>query len=760
MHRFVHRFVSIGALVLLVATSTSAQSKEETEFRQAQAKKLVAFAEKALKKGFPRKAKLVFLMVLSEYDPDNAGAHKALGHVRSGSSWVPKEGFRFPTEDKPNPSAAKALRKDYLKLSEDLVRAHKDMARSYEKAGRTDMAQFHYRRILRFAPDDQDAKKHLELVSVADGLSGTSMEQDLYKRGIMIDDAVKQQGTKDYQVERLPDTDRNQLLDNAHVEYISVKSEHFILRGDHEEEILKEAAVWAERAYRVVQVAYKGYEEMFRPDPKTWHITQYSFFKSGDTYKQILNANRGLIRDAKMFQFLIEHTGTCSLGNIRIATAPSKKNVNDGAVRSVAGSFSSFGCDALKEGIGHTFVGLMLRNNRSFIVDLLKQLGTATEEEEIDKFSPDMDMWEDLAIEQAWSKTTTLAVQLPLIDAAKFNDEMRIKSWSFCHYLVLRDPALLRYLDSCLGKKNVIDIEKHFTQHAKVSLEQLDKEWKDYFTGATPVLRAIKHRRDPMTAVSPNVKKWLDAINTIRKKDYHAAPVTWSSRFSARCKDHADYLLENKLSGPEQEQKQDPSLPKSTHPGNMFAQMAMVSTNAKSVKKTIGEWMQYPGYRDLFFVNTLKTVGIYADGDVVVINATQGLVNPRRPQFYMYPRSGSTRVPTQVEVEDLGPELKALLEKHGHGGKKVVGFPLSMHFGNSGRMPKRDSIKCKVTVNDRTNVDGVLHIADDGNHRRTASPGLVVFYPLEPIRKGAQVRVDWTFENGNRLERFDATYHH
>jgi hypothetical protein len=75
-------------------------------------------------------------------------------------------------------------------------------------------------------------------------------------------------------------------------------------------------------------------------------------------------------------------------------------------------------------------------------------------------------------------------------------------------------------------------------------------------------------------------------------------------------------------------------------------------------------------------------------------------------------------------------------------------------------MPKRDSIKCKVTVNGRDNVNGILHIADDGSHRRTASPGLIVFYPLEPIRKGAEVQVDWTFESGSRLERFNATYHH
>ena len=35
----------------------------------------------SMTKGFPRKAKLVYLMVISEYDLDNAAAHKALGEV-------------------------------------------------------------------------------------------------------------------------------------------------------------------------------------------------------------------------------------------------------------------------------------------------------------------------------------------------------------------------------------------------------------------------------------------------------------------------------------------------------------------------------------------------------------------------------------------------------------------------------------------------------------------------------------------------------
>ncbi len=756
-----NRFLSLSVLLLLFVPSLLAQTPDEGAFKKSQAKTLNAFASKAQKKGFPKKAQGVYQLVVNLYDPDNEEAQTALGNEKVGNSWSRKPGHKKPRSDEPNPAGAKALRKEFEKISGRLVKAHKEMAKSYQEAGRNDRAQFHYKTLLRFAPNDADAKKHLELVDVADGLSGTALEQTLYQRGIMLNDIVKEEGAKEYQVERLPDTDRHDILDNAKVEYISVKSDHFTLRGDFPEELLIEAAIEAERAYSVMKVAFAGYEAFFNPDTKNWHSTEFSFFKSKDTFLQICHANQNLFANPESFKFTTEHTSGTSLGGLRVSASGSSTSVNDGAVRAVARTFAAVRAAALSEGIGHTFVGLMLRNNRAFLVDLEKQIGTQTEEEDIDQFNPDMDMWEDLAIEQAWSKTTVPAKRLPMITADKFDDAARIKSWSFCHYLMLRDPTLLRHLDMTAGLHSVIEIQKKFERAAGVSLETLDKEWKDFFTGATPVMRAIKGRKDPMLAVSDGVKKWLDAINAIRKEDFHAAPVNWSAGFSSRCKAHADYLEKNELSGPEHEQRQDPQLPDSTHPGNMFAHMAMVSTQGSNPKKVIKEWMRYPGYRDLFFVNTLKTIGLYAEGKTVVINVAQGLVNkPRSPGTWLYPRNGMTRVPNSVKVADLGPEFQVLLKKNGHGDLKVVGFPLSIHCGNSILMPKRDSFKCKVRVNDREDVEGIMDIADDGDHRRTSSPGTVVFYPLKPIKKGAQVEVEWINQRGNRLERYKARYTH
>jgi hypothetical protein len=749
-----------AVLALAFAATTPAQSVEEIRFRKGQAKKLADLGSKALKKGFPNKAKIIFTMAINLYDPENAVAHKSLGEKKSGTVWLKDPNFKFPKVDKPSPTAASALLRDTSKTFKQLIDGHTRMAKSYLKAGQTPRAQNHYRMILRFSPDHEEAKKHLELVQVADGLSGTSTEQEIYKRGIMLADAVKVEGSKEYNVERLGENDRNAILDAANVEYISVKSDHFILRGDYEEEVLTEAAVWAERALQVAQAAFKGNENIFFSDVTKWPIKQFSFFQSKDTYKQIILAHQTKLGGKENVEFLLEYTSGTTIGDIGISATNSKKGALDGAVRRVTRMYASMGPAALSEGIGHTFVGLLLRNNRAFLVDRKKQIGTQTDEDDIAKFSPDMDMWEELAVEQAWSKTTLPAIRLPLITADKFDDNMRIKSWSFCHYLLLRNPALLRHLSQTGRLKDVVAIEKDFTKNAGVSLEQLDKEWKDFFTGATPVMRAIRKREDPMLSVSKDVKKWLDAINKVRIKTFNSAPVNWSARFSGRCRHHTDYLNSNKLTGPDQQQRQNPQLPGSTHEGNMFAQMAMVKSNAKNPKSVIEEWLNYPGYRDLFFVNTLKTIGIFSDKKTLVLNVVQGLIVPRTGNFYLYPKHSMAKIPVSIKVADLGPEMLKILKQHGHEGLTEVGFPISLHFGNSGRMGERKSYRCKVIANDRDGIEGFIHIADDGSHRRTSSPGMVVFYPLKPIRKGSKVTVSWSFKRGQRIETVDATYYH
>src|SRR6185503_4548550 len=101
------------------------------------------------------------------------------------------------------------------------------------------------------------------------------------------------------------------------VQYATVKSEHFTIRGDFELDLLKQAAINAERALRVMQVAYEG-ESGFQMDAKRWR-TDWAYFKDKETYVQVLNANADLMTPDDL-KFLVEQSSGSNLvsGNVAV----------------------------------------------------------------------------------------------------------------------------------------------------------------------------------------------------------------------------------------------------------------------------------------------------------------------------------------------------------------------------------------------------------------------------------------------------------
>src|SRR5690606_30960365 len=172
-----------------------------------------------------------------------------------------------------------------------------------------------------------------------------------------------------------------------------------------------------------------------------------------------------------------------------------------------------------------------------------------------------LSVWTDLAIEFAWEGTDTPAARLPLITAAQFTSEERIKSWSFCDYLLRRDPKLLRVLDRTSTKSNPNQVAAAFAETSGgVTLDALDEDWRRFWTDDTPILRAIRGKETPLEAVSKAAPAFLAAFNELRS-GLRAGPVAWSASASADCKQHAEYLIANKRArGPIAEHSQDPEL--------------------------------------------------------------------------------------------------------------------------------------------------------------------------------------------------------
>ena len=544
------------------------------------------------------------------------------------------------------------------------------------------------------------------------------------------------------------------MLDRAQVKYVSCKSEHFLLHGDPPEEVnLKKGLVWAERALRVVQAAFP------------WQVDlrfKSACFVSKDTYKQILRANADKVQN---LEWMLEHTATCGIADLKVGATGGTQVLFDAMVRDVARGYSGLVTDGFQEGIGHTFVGMVFNNNRLFAVDLQKQEGTVASEEDREYTSPNFDIWKNLALEMAWKMTGGVpAVELPLCDAATFTNEQRIKAWSFCDYMVRRDPEMLRKLDQ-LGaeqaakhKKQPLELAAQFSTDAGVTVAQLDKEWEDFWTEATPVLQAIRNNTPPLKAISKNVEKWLVAFNEARVAN-NATPVTWSSQLSTRCYEHALYLKANKDErGPAAEHREVADLG-GTHLGSMFAQMAIVETGTDlaKAKKVFEHWLSIPGYRDALVHDFLRSVGIYQEGDIVVFNVTAGLGTPKSKKsgFLCHPWKDAKGIPPQVEVAEIGPELEALLEKHGRKGQKVVGYPLTMHFGHNVQ-GDRQSYRCAVVDARGNKVDGAI-LLDSGGIRRSTAPGMVTFYPFDPLPRGA-IGVRWTWDNDGKAMDLSAGF--
>jgi hypothetical protein len=746
---------SILSVVCILSLGTfAAAQNEEVEFSARQAKTLNAFAKKAFDKGFPRVAKVVWLQVIKLYDPENTEAWTALGYSKVGSSWNPDPKHPFPTTDTGSGAEGQPLERSYEAMKKDLANQHRQQAEKWTKAGNKARADKHWAMVLRWVDNDEQAQKALDHIEVG-GVTGTELEKTLYDRSKMIEKAVEEQSKTNYEVKKVTDV-QCAPVDTAQIHYITVQSEHFTLHGDAaEEENLLEALRWSERALRVCQVAFP------------WEIkvdkwpTDWALFPAKETYQQILKANK-----VPELEWRLEHTATCGIGKTVVGYTGGKQTLFDACVRNVAKPCSGLTSDGYEEGIGHTFVGMMFNNNRLFAVDLKKQQGTVASEEDREYQSPDFDVWKNLSLEMAWKSTGGVkANKLPFCDAAAFTNEERIKAWSFCDYMVRRDPEMLRTMDNIahtLKKGQIEAFEKAFEEkHGPVTIAQLDKEWEDFWTGASPVMKAIQNNTPPLSAISKGVDKWLEAFNAARKA-YGKTPVTWSANYSARCKDHAEYLKKNKdLRAPKDVHTESVELGGS-YVGSLFAQMAIVQfgANPSNAKKLLEHWTYLPGYRDALMSNTLVSIGLYLDGDILVLNATSGMAKPHLSNAGIdcYPPRNDTNLifDGEVPVADLGPEAEALLAKHGRAGKKSIGFPLTLHCSGDGGVGIRGSVKCSVVDQKGAPIEGAL-VFDDGDIRTTTGPGMVTFWPLDPLPKG-KISFAWAWLAGDQQQTIKGAF--
>jgi hypothetical protein len=261
---------------------------------------------------------------------------------------------------------------------------------------------------------------------------------------------------------------------------------------------------------------------------------------------------------------------------------------------------------------------MIFNNNRLFSVDLKKQQGTSASEEDREFQSPDFDVWKNLSLEMAWKQHRRRAGQ----QAAVLRRVELHQRGAHQGLVVLRlhdaprpgdaahdGPDRAGAAEACAVKQPA-EFEKAFTRSTRLTLAQLDKEWEDFWTGASPVLKAIQNNTPPLSAISKGVDKWLEAYNAARKALRPYTGHLVSANFSAP--------LQGARGVPEEEQ--GPAGPADLHTqsvdlggsyiGSLFAQMALVQTGANlaNAKKIFERWIYWPGYRDAL-LNPLDPVG-------------------------------------------------------------------------------------------------------------------------------------------------------
>ena len=727
--------------ICLLLSAVSAQNKDEVKFLKSQASDLNKYAQAAFDQGYPTEARRIWQEILRTYDADHLPSRLALGFKRANDIWMVNASHVFPGADNPDRRALQKVEVLWKKTARKIAKGHQKFAEKFQAAGRTDRASWHFSRALRFLPDDAGLRAKSGLKTFY-GLVGTELESQLYENSPAMQDLVTAELKKSYKVTDLASSKQNPFLTKANIPHAGYQTEHYTIWSNWEPAFIHDVAQNVERSRSFCARFFTG-KPGFRP--ADLQIKTLILIKGEDLYKEILRANKEQFRP-EVLDFLLEYTGMCTIGRgadkAQLSGDASDRTVLDLSIRYPVDEWAGMRCDALNEGVGHAVVAMFLGRIEVFTLDLESAAHTVTSNRRREVLTPDIESWEDLAIESAFEVRGTPLAKLPLVSAANFSADARVRAWSFSDYLLRRDPRLLLELDGTRDGKGPLDVRDKFRQTAGISLELLEKEWRDFWTGATPVLRALRGRRPPVDASSKDASKWVDAFNKARRKyqprrGKGPVPVTWNVAWSLLCKQHGKYLASNpKERGALAEQTQREGLKAASKKGEYFAQMALVSTQS-SPTKAFASWVHLPGYRDALLHPHLTQVGVYSEAGITVIDALRGITPRSRTTMQPYPFNQASGVPASVALAELGPSVAALMKRDDLDGD--VGYPISLHTWQSGSAA---NARCEVRAKGAL-IEGVVQTTGAGFNRRNSAPGLRVFYPLHPLPRKTQIEVHW-----------------
>ncbi|MGC6489360.1 MAG: hypothetical protein ACON4Z_17065, partial [Planctomycetota bacterium] len=603
-----------------------------------------------------------------DYDEDDARAREKSGFVQIGRLWRVDEAAVVLDRDlKPNRSKLRRVERALAKLEDQLIEEHRALAAAWAALEEPERAARHWRRVLGMAPGDAEASRALAIREF-EGFTGTADELRMLRRGRALHLACDWLNRTEFPVEVLEE-ERLPLLEAAGLEHGGVRSEHFCVWGSLPLETLELLARDCERSLLLARTWFGvSTGEVFRPR----RLRDVVFVRDQSEYAATMEVCRGAFSEDR-FVFLRDQVDMCFLehdgASLRVYKGELGLAVNrDNAVRGVMQDAVGPKSDGLWEGVGHAACGFLFNQTLCFLEEQLTERTSAGHTQR--RLSPDLETWQRIATESAWSKSDTRSSELVLIQAARFTNEQRVKAWAITHYLAHWRPELLLELDASKGSLRAApDVEAEFLRRTDYPLPRIDAEWRTFW-GRGAALRAAM-RRDPLPnkkskrrAAAERARALVDALNEARA-DAHVGPVGYYVDATP------DFLAvrryERALAKAQKEQKKRDRAARSgrkvepvVFPSRPAAIGATVLWSAsEDPRAAVASWLQQPALRDLLIAPGRDLVAVPADVGGALLGVSLPAETTRRGPPLRWPRDGADAGAGAVAVAELDGRAQA-----------------------------------------------------------------------------------------------------
>ena len=424
----------------------------------------------------------------------------------------------------------------------------------------------------------------------------------------------------------------------------------------------------------------------------------------------------------------------------------------DNAVRGVMQDAVGPKAEGLWEGIGHAACGFLFKQTLCFLTEQLTERTSTGHTQR--RLMPDLETWMKIATESAWSKSDTRTSEIVLLQAARFTNEQRVKSWAVCHYFAHWRPQYILELDRSKTSdiRTPPDIEQEFLRRTGYELPKIDSEWRSFWARGEKLRAAMT--RDLLPGKKAKNRKGIlrsrgliDEVNRLRA-DARVGPLGWSldsspdflsvrryeKSLAAAEKELAKRIKKSK--GGKYEPVVFPVMPKAIGETVLWSR-------TKKASDAVHGWLRQPVYRDSLLAPGRDLLSVPSDVGGYMLGFVYPAEQAERGEPLVWPRHGQSNVDGSMPVIDLDERARAAVLKAGIAEDAVVGMPISIHFAREIDRKLLARVECRLFERNRP-LEGILVYYDqpitDGG---AVTKGMVVCVPTEPLKPGKVIEARW-----------------